>query len=306
MNHTRKVTIIGSGPAGLTAAIYAARADSKPLLIEGSQPGGQLTTTTEIENFPGFPDGSDGTELMTNMRAQAERFGTEFKTGLVEKVDFSGEIKTLTLENGDVIKSQTVIIATGAAPILLGLESEQTFWGKGVSTCATCDGAFYRNLEVAVVGGGDSAIEEAIFLTKFAKQVTLIHRRDEFRASKIMQQRATDHSKIKILYSHALEEITGDTLMRGIRVRDLKTDEVYGLPMDGVFLAIGHRPNTQIFKDILPLDERGYISEMDGVKTMIPGIFAAGDVADQNYRQAITAAGSGCASALEAERYLER
>ncbi len=299
------VIIIGAGAAGLTAAIYTARANLSPIVIEGMQPGGQLTTTSDVENYPGFPNGVDGTMLMADMRAQAERFGTRYIFGEVEEADLKGSSYTLKLTDGETIKSKTVIIATGATAKYLGLPSEEAFLGKGVSACATCDGAFYRDVPVVVVGGGDTACEEAIFLTRFASKVTMVHRRDAFRASKIMAQRAIEHEKIDIAWNTVVEEVLGDDSgVTGVRLRNTETDEVKDVVCKGYFSAIGHKPNTEVFADVLETDEVGYLVA-DGVKTSLPGIYAAGDVADRIYRQAVTAAGTGCAAALEAERYLE-
>lgn len=299
------VIIIGSGPAGLTAAIYASRANLNPLVIEGYGAGGQLMITTDVENYPGFPEGVTGPDLMMNFRAQAERFGTRFLTEDVTKVDFSQ--KPFTVEVDDkVFKANSVIVSTGATAKLLGLESENKFMGHGVSACATCDGSFFRNKVVCVVGGGDTAMEEATFLTRFATKVYLIHRRDKFRSSKIMQDKAEANPKIEFILDSAIEEILGDKKVHTIKLKNLKTNEVTEMPMDGVFVAIGHQPNTELFKGILNLDPQGYIlTEGKSTKTNIEGVFACGDVQDHNYRQAITAAGSGCMSAIDAERYLE-
>jgi len=300
-----QVVIVGTGAAGLTAAVYAARANLNPLLIEGTQPGGQLTTTTEVENFPGFPEGIDGSELMQRMRQQAERFGARFKMAAVTESDFSGPPHRLTLDSGETVESRTVIIATGAAAQYIGLESEQKLIGRGVSACATCDGAFYRGVPVAVVGGGDTAMEEALFLTRFASKVTVIHRRDELRASKIMADRALKHSKIEFLWDSVVTEVLGveKNEVTGLRIENVKTGEVGDLEVTGLFVAIGHRPNTAVFGGQLAMDEKGYL-KTDGVRTDRPGVFAAGDVQDAVYRQAVTAAGSGCMAALEAERRL--
>lgn len=299
------VVIIGAGAAGLTAAIYTARANLSPIVIEGMQPGGQLTTTSDVENYPGFPNGVDGTMLMADMRAQAERFGTRYIFGEVVEADLKGPTYTLKLTDGETIESKTLIIATGATAKYLGLPSEEAFLGRGVSACATCDGAFYRDVPVVVVGGGDTACEEAIFLTRFASKVTMVHRRDAFRASKIMAQRAIEHEKIEIAWNTVVEEVLGDDSgVTGVRIRNTETDEVSDVVCKGYFSAIGHKPNTEVFADALETDEVGYLVA-DGVKTSIPGIYAAGDVADRIYRQAVTAAGTGCAAALEAERFLE-
>jgi thioredoxin reductase (NADPH) len=298
-----KVVIIGAGPAGYTAAIYTARAGLAPLVVEGMQPGGQLTTTNDIENFPGFPEGIDGSTLMAQMRAQAERFGAKFQFGEVLKADFSE--RSFKLELGDeTIEAKTVIVATGATARYLGLESEQKFIGRGVSACATCDGAFYRDVPVVVVGGGDTACEEAIFLTRFASKVTLIHRRDELRASKIMAERTVNHEKIEMAWDSVVEEVLGnDSGVTGVRIKNVKTGEISEIECTGYFAAIGHKPNTDAFVGQLEMAENGYLIT-DGVKTRHEGVFAAGDVCDAIYRQAITAAGTGCAAALEAERFL--
>lgn len=304
--HTH-VAVIGSGSAGYTAAIYAARANLKPIVIQGEQPGGQLTITTDVENFPGFEDGILGPELMEVMQKQAERFGTEIVMDRVVKVDFSTSPKRLELESGDVITADAVIIATGASAKLLGLESESHLMGYGVSACATCDGFFFGGKPLAIVGGGDSAMEEANFLAKFASEVTIIHRRDEFRASKIMQERALNNPKIKVLWNKGVEEIIGsrEEGVKGLRLRDTVTGEISEFPTEGFFVSIGHTPNTQIFEGIIDLKEGGYIKVEPGTtRTNVEGVFAAGDVSDDSYRQAITAAGTGCMAALDAERWL--
>ncbi len=300
------VVIIGSGPAGLTAALYTARANLQPLVIEGLQPGGQLTITTMVENWPGHRDGVMGPQLMTDMRAQAEHFGTEFLSGLVERVDFSSRPFTLTLDGGRVIRARTVVVATGASAKLLGLPSEMQLMGRGVSTCATCDGFFFRNRPVAIVGGGDTALEEAIYLSKLASHVTVIHRRDTLRASKIMQDKALANPKISFRWNTAVDEILADERgdVNSARLRNLQTGEIDVLAVDGVFVAIGHTPNTGLFKGVLDMDEGGYLVTT-GTRTNIPGVFAAGDVQDQVYRQAITSAGTGCMAAMDAERWLE-
>ncbi len=300
------VVIIGAGAAGMTAAIYTARANLEPLVIEGMQPGGQLTTTTDVENYPGFPDGIDGTEMMDKFKAQAARFGAKFlEYDAVAKADFSKRPFKLEMMAGDPIEAKTVIIATGATAKYLGLESEQKFLGRGVTACATCDGAFYKDVLVVVIGGGDTACEEAIFLTKFASKVTLVHRRDELRASKIMADRAIKHEKIEIAWDTVVEEVLGDDSgVTGIRVKNVKTNEISEIECSGYFSAIGHKPNTEAFDGQLETDDVGYLIA-DGVKTSIPGVYAAGDVSDAIYRQAVTAAGTGCAAALEAERFLE-
>ncbi len=303
----RKVIIIGSGPAGLTAAVYAARANLEPLVFEGSQPGGQLTITTDVENFPGFPDGIMGPELMEHMRKQAKRFGAvcEYKT--VDKVELLKTPFKVWVKD-DEYTADTVIISTGASARLLGLQSETELMGYGVSACATCDGFFFKEKEVLVVGGGDSAAEEAIFLTKFASKVTIVHRRDELRASKIMQERVFDNDNIKIMWNSAVDDITGnkDSGVTGAIIRDTISGETKEINCDGVFMAIGHIPNTSIFQGQLDLDQKGYIiTKSDSTDTNIPGVFACGDVQDQIYRQAVTAAGTGCMSAIDAERWLE-
>jgi thioredoxin reductase (NADPH) len=300
------VVIIGSGAAGLTAAIYAARANLEPLVIEGMEPGGQLTTTNDVENYPGFPDGIDGTEMMDKFKAQAARFGAKFlQYDAVAKADFSERPFKLEMMVGDPIEAKTVIIATGATAKYLGLESEQTFLGRGVTACATCDGAFYKDVPVVVIGGGDTACEEATFLTRFASKVTLIHRRDQLRASKIMAARAMNHEKIEIAWDTVVEEVLGDDSgVTGIRVKNVKTGDVSEIECKGYFSAIGHKPNTEAFAGQLETDDVGYLIT-DGVKTKIKGVYAAGDVSDAIYRQAVTAAGTGCAAALEAERLLE-
>ena len=303
---TRNVIIIGSGPAGLTAALYSARANLSPLVIEGLEAGGQLMMTTLVENWPGHRDGIMGPDLMTEMRAQAEKFGAEIIQNHVVSVDCSTSpmvVKTTDAE----YTTRSLIVATGASARLLGLPSERGLMGHGVSTCATCDGYFFRGLEIAVVGGGDSAMEEANFLTKFASKVTLIHRRDSFRASKIMQDKVKANPKIEVRTNTIVEEIkdTGKGEVTGIVVRDTVTGAVSEIPLAGVFVAIGHTPNTSLFKGFLELDESGYIVTHDGAKTNVPGVFACGDVQDHTYRQAITAAGSGCMAALDAEHYLD-
>jgi len=303
---TIKCLIIGSGPAGYTAAIYASRAALEPVLVEGLQRGGQLTTTTEIENFPGYPDGINGTEMMEQFRSQAERLGTKIVTGTVTEVDFSTRPFAVKLDSGQWLNAQTVIVATGASAKYLGLPTEEKFKGMGVSACATCDGFFYRKKTVAVVGGGDTACEEATYLASLCKKVYMVVRKDFLRASEAMQERVFGTENIEVLFGHNTVEVLGDDDgVNGVRLK--KTDgEVYDLPVDGFFLAIGHHPNTEVFKDYLKLDSEGYIVTVSGTgRTSVDGVFAAGDVQDPHYRQAIVAAGSGCVAALEAERYLK-
>ena len=301
-----RVVIIGSGPAGLTAALYTARANLAPLVIEGVQPGGQLTITTEVENYPGFPEGIMGPELMDKFREQAERFGTTYITDEVSSVDLSGHPFTVTVGKR-IIKADSLIISTGATAKLLGLESERLLMGHGVSACATCDGWFFRGKEIAVMGGGDSACEEAHYLTKFASKVTLIHRRGELRASKIMRNRVETNPKIEFLWHHSIEDFIGkpETGLEAVRVKNVQTGEVHDLKVSGAFLAIGHKPNTELFTGVLETDDVGYlITEPGSTRTKIPGVFACGDVQDHTYRQAITAAGSGCMAAIDTEKYL--
>ena len=300
-----KVLIIGSGCAGLTAAIYAARADLAPVVLDGYEPGGQLALTTMVENFPGFPDGILGPELIENARKQAQRFGTEFRAGAVTGADLSKRPFTITAGN-ETYQTETLIIAAGASARMLGIDSEKHLLGHGVSTCATCDGFFFRGKDIVVVGGGDTAMEEATFLTKFAKTVTLLHRRNEFRATKIMLDRARANEKIKFMTPYYIEEINDVTAksVERVRVRNTETQETREIETSGVFVAIGHDPNTKIFKGQLDMNADGYLATHDGPKTNIEGVFAAGDVQDHNYRQAITAAGSGCMAAIEAERFL--
>lgn len=307
MQTDRDLIILGSGAAGLTAAIYAARASLAPLVFEGVQPGGQLTITTEVENYPGFRDGIQGPELMTIMREQAARFGTEFARADVESVDLGSQPFRLTAE-GRTWSARALIVATGATAKLLGIPSESKLMGHGVSACATCDGYFFRNQRVAVVGGGDTAIEEAQFLTKFASQVTIVHRREALRASKIMQERARGNPKISFAYDSVVEEVLDPARghVTGVRLRNVRTGESRVMEVDGLFIGIGHQPNTRLFQGQLELDAAGYVRTMGGTRTSVPGVFAAGDVADPVYRQAITAAGTGCMAALDAERYLEQ
>ena len=318
MSDKRKVIIIGSGPAGLTAAVYTARANLEPLLLEGEpsstsdQPGGQLMLTTEVENYPGFPEGVMGPELMMRFREQAARFGTEIRTEKVSRVDLSTRPFGVWVGDPDAAEptytADAVIISTGAQSLMLGIEREGELIGHGVSTCATCDGFFFRDHDIAVVGGGDSALEEAIFLTKFARSVTIVHRREELRASKIMQERARNNEKIRFLWNHVVESVSGDTKLAGVTVRNVLTDETSELPVTGLFVAIGHKPNTDLFKGQLEMEESGYlVTGLAGgaTTTNVEGVFACGDVQDHTYRQAITAAGSGCEAAIDAERWLE-
>ncbi len=302
----QKVIIVGSGPAGYTAAIYSARAGLAPLLIEGMQPGGQLTTTTDIENFPGFPDGMDGFSLMELMKSQAVRFGTTILSGIAETVLLDRKPYRVILDNKKEYETESLIICTGASARYLGLESEQKLIGRGVSGCATCDGAFYRDVPVAVVGGGDSAVEEALFLTRFASKVYLIHRRDELRASKIMAARAVANEKIEICWNSVVEEVFDVTknLVTGVLLRNVQTDTRTELNVDGLFMGIGHSPNTALLQGALEIDDKGYLVTQSTC-TAYDGVFAAGDVQDSVYRQAISAAGTGCMAALEAERYLQ-
>lgn len=303
-----KCLIIGSGPAGYTAAIYAARANMNPVLYQGTQPGGQLTTTNEVENFPGYPDGVTGPEMMVQLQAQAQRFGTDVRDGWVTKVDFSAEPHKIWVNDTKEIHADTVIISTGASAKYLGLESEQHYLklGGGVSACAVCDGFFYRNQEVVIVGAGDSACEEAHYLSKLCKKVTMLVRSDKFRASKIMAERVQKTENIEILMHTETEEVLGDgQVVTGVKVKNRATGETKEIPATGFFVAIGHKPNTDIFADYITLDETGYIVNVPGSsKTNVPGVFVAGDAADHVYRQAITAAGTGCMAALDAERYL--
>jgi thioredoxin reductase (NADPH) len=310
---TREVVIIGSGPAGLTAAIYTARADLRPLVFEGEpsstsdQPGGQLMLTTEVENFPGFTDGVMGPELMLAMRAQAERFGADIVTEKVATVDLSASpIEIWTAENPDepAVRTRTLIIASGARSLMLGLENEARLLGYGVSTCATCDGFFFRDKHIVVAGGGDSAIEEALFLTKFGQSVTIVHRRKELRASKIMQDRAFRNEKIRFIWNSTVIDVLGEDKLQAVRLRDIESGDERDIPADGLFVAIGHAPNTDLYKGQLEMDEAGYLITHNGTKTGVAGVFACGDVQDHEYRQAVTAAGSGCMAAIDTERYL--
>ena len=305
-NDIRNVIIIGSGPAGLTAAIYAARADLKPLVIEGSQPGGQLTITTDVDNYPGFPDGINGPQLVIDMHKQAERFDTEFVSGEITSVDLSRRPFVVTVGDRSY-RGETLIIATGASARWLGLESEKRLMGSGVSGCATCDGFFFKGKEIVVVGGGDTAVEEAAFLTRFATKVSIIHRRDQLRASKIMQEKAVKNNKLSFVWDSVVEEILGVEAghVTGVRIKNVKSGAVSDLLCSGVFIAIGHTPNTKIFEGKLEMDEKGYIILKERTFTSVSGVFAAGDVADPYYRQAITAAGMGCMAAIDVERFLE-
>lgn len=303
-----KVLIIGSGPAGYTAAIYASRANLSPVLIEGLQPGGQLTTTTDIENFPGYPNGISGAEMMEDLRRQAERFGTEMRFGMVTSVDFSGDKKLVTVDGDKLIEAEAVIIATGATAKYLGLPSESKFRGNGVSACATCDGFFYRKKDVAVVGGGDTACEEATYLAHLCNKVYLIVRKDALRASKAMQQRVFNTPNIEVLFEHNTLELTGSDVVEGARLvyrQGTADEQIREIKIDGFFLAIGHKPNSDVFAQYIDTDEVGYIKTIAGTsKTNVAGVFACGDVQDPRYRQAITAAGSGCKAALDAEQYI--
>lgn len=305
MSEIESMIIIGSGPAGLTAAIYASRALLNPLMIEGEEVGGQLMTTTDVENFPGFPAGIMGPELMEQTKKQAERFGTRFISQNVTKVDLSQRpFKVWVGEK--LYQTKSVIISTGASAKYLGLESERRLLGRGVSACATCDGAFFRNQKVMVIGGGDTAMEEATFLTRFASEVIIVHRREEFRASKIMADKALNHPKIKVMWNSALEEVVGENLVKGAKIKNLASGEVQEVAVEGIFIAIGHKPNTDLFKGQLETNEVGYLTtKPHSAWTSVEGVFAAGDVADDKYRQAITAAGTGCMAAIDCERWLE-
>ncbi len=303
-----KCLIIGSGPAGYTAAIYAARADLKPVMYTGMEPGGQLTTTTEVDNFPGYPEGIDGPTMMVQLQQQAERFGTEVRIGMVTEVDFSkevGGIHKVTVDNTTQIEAETVIISTGATAKYLGLESEQRLRGGGVSACAVCDGFFYKGQDVAIVGAGDTAAEEATYLANICNNVTMLVRKDYMKASKAMQHRVTSTKNIDVRFNTEIDEVLGDMVVEGLRMKNNQTEEKEEIAITGLFIAIGHKPNTDIFKGQLEMDDTGYlITEGKSTKTNIPGVFASGDVQDKEYRQAVTAAGTGCMAALDAERYL--
>jgi len=304
---TEKVSIliIGSGPAGYTAAIYAARANMKPLLYQGIQPGGQLTITTEVENYPGFPDGIQGPDMMVNFEKQAARMGTDIRYGLATKVDFSGDVKKVWIDDEKLIEADAVIISTGASAKWLGIPSEERLNGFGVSACAVCDGFFFKGKEVAIVGAGDTAAEEAHYLSKMCTTVHMIVRKEQMRASKIMQDRVLNTPNIKVYFNTETDEILGEKSVQAVRVKNTKTNELKEIPVSAFFVAIGHKPNSDIFKDYITMDETGYIiTEPGTTKTNMPGVFASGDVQDKNYRQAVTAAGSGCMAALDAERYL--
>ena len=305
-NRIENVLIIGSGPAGDTAALYASRAELTPLVVEGITPGGQLTITTDVENYPGFPEGIMGPELMVKFREQAERFGARYVTGNVTGVDFSVRPFSIEVDEEDSYYAKTVIIASGATAMFLGIPGEAELMGRGVSACATCDGFFFRNKELVVVGGGDTAMEESTFLTKFASRVHVVHRRDQLRASKVMQERAFNNPKIDFIWDTVLEEVLGveEGDVKGVRLRNVKSNEVIERPIDGVFMAIGHKPNTGPFVGQLEINEAGYIVTHDGTKTSVPGVFAGGDVQDWVYRQAVTAAGTGCMAAIDAEHFL--
>ena len=304
---TEKVSIliIGSGPAGYTAAIYAARANMKPLLYQGIQPGGQLTITTDVENYPGFPDGIQGPEMMVNFEKQAARMGTDIRYGLATKVDFSGEVKKVWIDDEKIIEADAVIISTGASAKWLGIPSEEKFNGFGVSACAVCDGFFFKGKEVAIVGAGDTAAEEAHYLSKMCTTVHMIVRKDKMRASKVMQDRVLNTPNIKVYFNSETDEILGDKTVNAVRIKNTQTNTLQEIPVSAFFVAIGHNPNSSIFSEFIKTDETGYIlTEPGTTKTNVPGVFASGDVQDKNYRQAVTAAGSGCMAALDAERYL--
>lgn len=306
-NKTFDVVIVGSGPAGLTAALYTARADLAPIVFEGPEPGGQLTTTTEVENYPGYPEGVTGPEMMDQFRAQATKFGADCRWGMVTEVDFNVRPFRLVVDEEHTLFAHSVIVATGASAKWMGLPNEQRLRGKGVTACATCDGAFFRNQHIIVIGGGDTAMEEATYLTRFASKVTLVHRRDEFRASKVMQKRVLEHPKIEVAWNSVVDDVLGEHVVEGVRLKNIVTGETSVLAdVTGVFLAIGHKPNTDLFKGVLEMDENGYlITQGKSTYTNIDGVFACGDVQDHVYRQAVTAAGSGCAAAIDAERWLE-
>lgn len=303
---TFKVVIVGSGPAGLTAALYAARADLNPIVFEGPEPGGQLITTTDVENFPGYPDGVMGPQMMDDFRKQAVKFGADARYGTITDIDFESQPYKMVVDEETKIQAHTIIISTGASAMWLGLESETRLRGKGVSACATCDGAFFRNQHVAIVGGGDTAMEEATFLTKFASKVTVVHRRDELRASKAMQTRAFENEKIEFMWDSEIEKVLGEEVVEGVNIKNRNTGEITTLDdVTGVFIAIGHKPNTDLFKGVISMDDVGYIqTKGQSTKTDLPGIFACGDAMDSFYRQAVTAAGTGCKAALDAEHYL--
>lgn len=304
-NNHHKCIIIGSGPAGYTAAIYAARADMNPIMYTGLQPGGQLTITTEVDNFPGYPDGAQGPEMMIDFQKQAERFGTEVRNGMITAVDFSGPVHELTIDEKDKVTADTVIISTGASAKWLGLESEQRLNGFGVSACAVCDGFFYKGQEVVIVGAGDTAAEEATYLAKLCSKVTMLVRKDRFRASKAMQHRVENTDNIEVMFNTETVEVLGEQGVEGVQVKNNITGEESTIPCTGFFVAIGHQPNTDIFKNWLDMDDVGYLKVIPGTsKTNVHGVFAAGDAADKVYRQAVTAAGTGCMAALDAERYL--
>lgn len=300
------VVIVGSGPAGLTAALYAGRADLKPLVLEGPEPGGQLTTTTDVENYPGYPEGVLGPKMMEDFRKQATRFGADCRWGTVSHIDFEKRPYKITVDEKTELFAKALVVSTGASAKWLGIESEQRLRGHGVSACATCDGAFFRDQHVVIIGGGDTAMEEAQFLTKFASKVTLLHRREELRASQIMQKRTLGNPKVAVMWSTVLEEVLGDKVVEGVKVKNVKTGDITTLDdVTGVFLAIGHKPNTDLFREVLDMDETGYIKTMPGsTYTNMPGIFACGDAQDKDYRQAVTAAGTGCMAAIDAERWL--
>lgn len=303
---TFEIVIAGSGPAGLTAALYSARADLNPLVIEGPEPGGQLTTTTDVENFPGYPDGILGPQMMEDFRKQAVRFGADCRWGTITKITFDLYPYKIIIDDKTEIFAKAIIVSTGASAKWLGLESEQRLRGHGVSACATCDGSFFRNEHVAIVGGGDTAMEEAQFLTKFARKVTLLHRRDELRASRIMQKRTLDNPKVEVMWNTVLEEVLGEKAVEGLKVKNVISNETTILDdVTGLFLAIGHKPNTDLFKGVIDMDETGYIlTKGKSTYTNMPGIFACGDAQDKDYRQAVTAAGTGCMAAIDAERWL--